>query len=540
MADDGDAVPKEIDLTEEQLVELIRRLDRNSLTEADRALIKGVLSAHVWLSKKLQEKEMSLKRLIRSLFQKKTESSRNILKEVAAKTKEEEPEPPPPAERPSGHGRRRGSEYTGARRIHCAHPELAAGSTCPECLRSRVFPLKNPGIFIHFKARPPIDADIYESDRFRCGSCGAVFRAPLPVDEPPVTFDPTAKSMAAILRYGAGVPHYRLEKLQQQLGIPISDATLFSLSEQVADAGFMVYRRLVVIAAQGKLLHADDTTMRILALMKEDEEKAGTHQRKGIYTTAIISILEEREICLFFTGRNHAGENLDEFLKNRSQEIPAPMLMADGAIRNVPKTLQTILLNCTTHARRKFVDVYESFRDEVTHVIQELAIIYRNDEKTSDLALTPEERLAYHQEHSRPVMERLHAWCLGLLNERKVEPNSALGKAINYLDKHWGALTQFLKIPGAPISNDVAERLLKRAVLHRKNSMFYLTEHGAAVGDILMTLIQTAARAGVNPFDYLTELQFHHKDARDRPDDWLPWTYRDSLARLRPEQAAAA
>lgn len=539
MADDGEAVPKEIDLTEEQLVELIRRFDENSLTESDRALIKGVLAAHVWLSKKLQEKDMSLKRLLRSLFQKKTESSRNILKEVAAKTKEEEPEPPPPAERPSGHGRRRGSEYTGARRIHCAHPELAAGSTCPECLRSRVFPLKNPGIFIHFKARPPIDADIYESDRFRCGSCGAVFRAPLPVDVPPVTFDPTAKSMAAILRYGAGVPHYRLEKLQQQLGIPISDATLFSLSEQVADAGFMVYRRLVVIAAQGKLLHADDTTMRILALMKENEEEDGTHQRKGIYTTAIISILEEHEICLFFTGRNYAGENLDEFLKSRSQEIPAPMLMADGAIRNVPKTRQTILLNCNTHSRRKFVDVYESFRNEVTHVIQEFAIIYHNDEKTRDLALTPKERLTYHQEHSRPVMVRLHDWCLDLLREKKVEPNSALGKAINYLDKHWAALTQFLKIPGAPISNDVVERLLKRAVLHRKNSMFYLTEHGAAVGDILMTLIQTAACAGVNPFDYLTELQLHHKEACTRPDEWLPWTYRDSLARLRPSQAAA-
>ncbi len=276
MADDGEAVPKEIDLTEEQLVELIRRFDENSLTESDRALIKGVLAAHVWLSKKLQERDMSLKRLLRSLFQKKTESSRNILKEVAAKTKEEEPHPRPPAERPSGHGRRRGSEYTGARRVHCAHPELAAGSTCPECARGRIFPLKDPGSFIHFKARPPIDADIYESDRFRCGSCGAVFRAPLPVHVPPVTFDPTAKSMAAILRYGAGVPHYRLEKLQQQLGIPISDATLFSLSEQVADAGFMVYRRLVVIAAQGKLLHADDTTMRILALMKEDEEEDET------------------------------------------------------------------------------------------------------------------------------------------------------------------------------------------------------------------------------------------------------------------------
>jgi len=533
MANDGEVVPKEIDLTEEELQELLRRIDEDLLTEADRELIRGVLRAHVWLSQRLREKEMSLKRLFRLFFRKRTESSRNILKEVRKRTDEEEVRPGSvsSAEAPSGHGRRPGSEYTGARRIHCTHPELQPGSACPECLRGRVFPLNDPGIFIRFTARAPIDADLYERDRFRCGSCGAVFTAPCPEGVPLVTWDPTAKSMAAILRYGAGVPHYRLESLQQQLGIPISDATLFALSEQVADAAFVAYRRLVLIAAQGRLLHVDDTGMRILAFMKGDERKDGARQRKGIYTTAIISITEKREIRLFFTGRDHAGENLDEFLKERSKKTPVPMLMADAAARNLPKTLQTVILNCLTHARRQFVDVYESFPMEVTHVIRELAIVYRNDEKAHELALTPGQRLACHREHSGPVMERLHEWCLALINEKKVEPNGALGKAIAYLDNHWEALTQFLKIPGAPISNDIAERLLKRAILHRKNSLFYLTEHGAAVGDILMSLIQTALRAGANPFDYLTELQRHHAEARDRPDAWLPWNYRDSLAR---------
>jgi len=538
---DGEAIPKEIDLTEEELQELIQRLDENRLTDADRQLIKGVLTSHVWLSRKLEEEELSLKRLLRLLFRKRTESARNILKKVSAGDDKAEPTPGSvgSAELAGGHGRPPGSEYTGARRIHCAHPELAPGSHCPKCPRGALFRLRDPGVFIHFKARPPIDADIYESDRLRCGSCGAVFTAPLPADVLPVTWDTTAKSMAAIMRYGAGVPHYRLEKLQQQLGIPISDATLFDLSEQVADAGFTVYRHLLFIAAQGELFHVDDTKMRILALMKENDEEDESRERKGIYTTALISIVEQHEICLFFTGRNYAGENLDEFLKSRSRELPAPMLMADAAIRNLPKTLQVVLLNCLTHGRRHFVDVYERFPTEVTHVILELAIIYRNDERTHELALTPEQRLAYHQEQSRPVMDRLHEYCLGLINEKKVEPNSALGKAIGYLHKHWDALTQFLKIPGAPISNDIAERLLKRAVLHRKNSLFYLTEHGAAVGDILMTLIQTAARAGANPFDYLTQLQRNHRHARDHPENWLPWNYVTTLVDAVRENPAA-
>ena len=73
--------------------------------------------------------------------------------------------------------------------------------------------------------------------------------------------------------------------------------------------------------------------------------------------------------------------------------------------------------------------------------------------------------------------------------------NSPLGKALNYLTKHWSELTLFLRKSGAPIDNNLCERVLKRAILHRKGSLFYKTVRGAQVGDIYMSLIHTCRLA---------------------------------------------
>ncbi len=72
-----------------------------------------------------------------------------------------------------------------------------------------------------------------------------------------------------------------------------------------------------------------------------------------------------------------------------------------------------------------------------------------------------------------------------------MEPNSGLGKAISYMLRQWPALTLFLREPGAPLDNNLCERALKKAILHRKNSLFYKTLNGAEVGDLYMSLIHT-------------------------------------------------
>jgi hypothetical protein len=127
-------------------------------------------------------------------------------------------------------------------------------------------------------------------------------------------------------------------------------------------------------------------------------------------------------------------------------------------------------------------------------------------------------------------MSQLHDWRTRQLDEKWTEPNSALGSAISYMLRHWDKLTLFLRQPGAPLDNNVCERALKKAILHRKNALFYRTRNGARVGDLLMSLISTCELNQANPFDYLTQLQRHPDDLAARPDLWMPWNDRVALA----------
>jgi hypothetical protein len=144
--------------------------------------------------------------------------------------------------------------------------------------------------------------------------------------------------------------------------------------------------------------------------------------------------------------------------------------------------------------------------------------------------LTPEARLRFHQDASGPTMQALRDWLERQLGEKRTEPNSALGGAIGYTLKHWEELTLFLRQAGAPLDNNVCERALKKAILHRKNALFYKTRNGAQVGDLFMSLIYTCQLNRANPFDYLTELQRHTDELAASPDLWMPWNYRDAPA----------
>ena len=116
------------------------------------------------------------------------------------------------------------------------------------------------------------------------------------------------------------------------------------------------------------------------------------------------------------------------------------------------------------------------------------------------------------------------------MDQKKVEPNSGLGEAIAYMINHWEPLTLFLRQAGAPVDNNICERALKMAILHRKNSLGYKTENGARVGDLFMSIIHTCRLNEVNPFNYLTALQQNAGAVKANPGRWLPWNFNQTLA----------
>ena len=305
-----------------------------------------------------------------------------------------------------------------------------------------------------------------------------------------------------------------------------------------------VHEELIRHAAQAELLHNDDTPARILSLMTERKKLEAAGQKpeaKAINTSGIVAVLRtpEREIkvALFFTGHAHAGDNLGAVLAKRAAALEPPMHMCDGLAANIPSEFATVLCNCLVHGRRNFVELVDNFPAECRHVIEVLAKVYANDADCREHAMSPQQRLVYHQTHSGPLMDELQTWMNAQLEERLVEPNSSLGGALNYMLKRWAALTLFLRKAGAPLDNSLAERALKKAIRHRRNSLFFKTVKGAAVGDTFMSLIYTCDLCGANPFEYLQALLRHAQDVTRKPALWLPWNYHEQLA---PPLALAA
>jgi hypothetical protein len=296
------------------------------------------------------------------------------------------------------------------------------------------------------------------------------------------------------------------------------------------------YDELIRQAAEAQVLHNDDTGARVLKLTEEARAEAlpagAREDRTGLFTTGIVAERDGPTIALFMTGPRHAGENLAAVLDERTPERPPPIQMSDGLSRNTPGTHAVLAASCIPHARRKYVDIAAHFPEECRFVLETLRAVFHNDQIARDNALSPEQRLLLHRYESAPLMEDLERWMIEQLAQHRVEPNSSLGQAIQYMQKRWSELTLFLRVADAPLSNNIAERALKKAILHRKNALFFRTLNGARVADIFMSLIHTAELCHVEPFDYLVALQRHAAAVLLEPGAWMPWNYTATLARV--------
>jgi hypothetical protein len=396
-----------------------------------------------------------------------------------------------------------------------------------------------PGIEIRIDGNALLSAIRYELEKLRCSACGQVFTAPLPAEAGTEKYSPRARAVLAVSRYYLGLPFFRVEAYQAMLGVPVPDATQWDQIEQLGDCSYKVFAYLETLAAQGELIHQDDTSVRILSLMAENRTHqtaaealgfARSQERTGMFTTALVVKVGEHNICLYYSSRSHAGENLQALLEQREAERDKPLVMSDALSRNEVDETTVIRCHCLAHGRRQFSDLADVFPVECQVVLDTLKQVFDHDEEARDKQMSPEARFAYHQAYSQPLMDELRQWLQKQVDDHLVEPNSALGKAIAYMQTHWETLTRFLSIPGAPLDNNLVERALKLFIRQRKNSLFYRTEHSAYIASVLTSLIATCVYAGVNAVDYLVALQEHRREVFADPAAWLPWAYARSRA----------
>jgi len=550
--------PEIINLPEGKLDEISSRLLTTSMSDDDKKIILTILTTYAWLTRQLRSTKLTINRL-KSLFGFTTEKHTNKKKK---KKEEELPEGLnslpnlPPAEdtgqdgkvvsikkKPKwhpdqNHGRIGAKQYEGCPEVILSHPTLTIGSACPDCAACNTkgtLGADTLQIIVRLEGNPLITGTRYVAPCLRCNTCQTRFKTPIPdeIKNAP-KYDVSCATTLAIARYSLGLPMKRTETNQAMHGIPMKDATQWDLLRNLHDIASPVHAELTKQASDGTLMVYDDTPGRML-----------TNQAQGLatHTTAFISVYEEHKIHLFITGRNHAGNNADAILANRTNEEPVVAMM-DASPNNIPKHLNAklaarfILCFCLVHGRRKFFEVFDAFDKECDFVLNIIGLVYANDAHCKQSKLSPEERLIYHQTHSQPLMDALRLW---LHNQRAYElsePNSGLGEAVRYMLRHWVPLTTFLRVAGALLDSSWAERAIKIAIRHRRNSLFYKTPKGAQVGDCLMSLIYTCTQNDVNPYDYLNTLQRHGSQVKAGPSFWLPWNYVQTMATVNQAQAA--
>jgi transposase len=530
------------DIDIDTLTAIVDRAQTAGLSAEECDTLKAAIDTLALLTNEIGSKGVSIRRLRQMLFGASTEKTDKVFPDppagedsaagAASETQGANTAAPDhERKRRPGHGRNGAESFTGAVQVCVVHGTLHHGDRCPECCKGKLYTQPRPAVLVRIRGMAPLVATRYELERLRCNLCGEVFTAVAPAGVGEQKYDETATAMIALLKYSCGLPFHRIEKLQKNLGIPMPAATQWDLVAAAADPLRPALDELIRQAAQGEVVHNDDTTMTLLAFGTSPFPEDQAHQKRtGVYTTGIVSRHADHDIALYFTGRKHAGENLATVLHQRLAALPPPVQMCDALSHNTKNEFDTIVANCLAHARRQFVEVAPSFPAACRYVLETLREVYRHDATARAEPMAPEVRLAFHQAHSAPLMRGLLWWLHEQFALRKVEPNSTLGGAVTYMIKHWDKLTRFLETPGAPLDNNLCERALKKAILHRKNSLFYKTENGAAVGDLYMSLTATAELNHIDPFDYLVQLQRHADAIKTTPARWMPWNYRATLA----------
>ena len=273
--------------------------------------------------------------------------------------------------------------YPGAEKIGIRHETLKAGDACPDCQKGNVREQAKPRVLIRLRGQAPVQAKVYELQKLRCQLCGKMFTAQAPIDVGSEKYDATSVSIIAVMRYGNGMPFNRLEKMQSGMGIALPASTQWDVVNEAIEHIEPAYEQLIREAAQGDVVYNDDTSMRIMELIGKRAQNQpstdGSTQRSGIFTSGIVSTCESRRIALFFTGNQHAGENIQDVLAGRADERSPPIQMCDALSRNMPKELKVIVANWMAHGRRKFVELAEIFPEPCLHVLEVLKNVYRVD-----------------------------------------------------------------------------------------------------------------------------------------------------------------
>src|SRR5467141_1380554 len=304
-----------ITLSSEEGEVLIAQVHQSNVPTAVAGWVKQIIRMYFWLVFALQEAKLSVKRLRNLLFGSSAQPKgrpasegeatsseapgqaagaeeavagaevaprlETTGREAGSGASESEGKPKPQGGHRAGTGRLGADAYGGAERTECRHEDLAVGQRCPVCGQGTLYELP-PGVEIRIDGHALLSALRYELQKLRCSACGQIFTAGLPDGVGEEKYSARSRAVLAVSRYSLGVPFYRLQGYQAMLGVPVPDATQWDQIEKVGDCSYVVFAYLERLAAQGELIYQDDTAVRILTLLKENQEIQAQAEAMGL------------------------------------------------------------------------------------------------------------------------------------------------------------------------------------------------------------------------------------------------------------------
>jgi hypothetical protein len=425
-------------------------------------------------------------------------------------------------------------DYPDAERCEHHHAYLKSGDLCPECGKGKIYPTR-PRQQILFEGSAPIKPVAHISFDLRCNICDEVFRA-----EPSESakkdglgtedrFGHSAVSMIGIMKYFSALPLYRNHRLHGLFGVNLSPSSQFDQSEKLANALRSVDMLSHKLSAQAPLFLGDDATAKIIAKPMDILPERSTGKlkvRDGCHSSVIIAFDKAgHPLVRIRTDIIHAGEWMDKILGNRLENLPPPIVMWDRCSTNSVTVTPIIDVACNQHARQGFKECQKDAPKLINPILEAFKRIFFNDAQT--INMTPAERLAYHQKNSQPVFDFIENQCHSILENKLATPASNFGKSCQYILNHEQELRGFLHHESAPVSNNLAERIILYLVLLRNNAYFFKTVAGARVADTILSVGLSAFLIGVNIFHYFRLILAEEKDVKKNPEDWLPWNFYD-------------
>jgi hypothetical protein len=455
----------------------------------------------------------------------------------------EKPEPGDDS-KSKGHGRNGASAFRAAQHFFHALALGVIGAICTACQLGKMSRYREK-IIIRIVGQPMFRAEQHHHEQARCRNCGRVVRAEGPacvhegVGTEYIRYDWSACAMLLFMHYSGGDPFKRVESHHAGWGVPMPDANQWEVVDKADDLLLPLYRALEQHAIQRATnFRIDDTGSVVITLKRQIEAELASLRalgestkgvRTGINATGIYWETPDGPVVLYYTGRHHAGEIIDQVLGRRLASRPTLVKCTDGASKNFDHAHADKLVEatCNAHALLKFRDIKDKYPAEYAEAGKVYSAVFDNDDKAKALGLNPVDRMLYHRQHSKPLMLQLKKMCEEKVTSRSVEPSSPLWEPVTFILNQWERLTLFCEAPGVPLDTNLVEQALIVPVRYLAGSFNYHTENGAVVGDHAMSLIATARAHGVEPVAYLTECLRSHEDLAKRPEHYLPWVYRE-------------